>query len=157
LPNTATLPIPSPIKRRPVRDYEEALTTNPIRINGDLLIDDSLAQPGTQAESYGAANPQGEVAVSYFSLQNDPQKQFLVDHYVRVSRDGGRTFEAPVRVTPNSFDVRFAALAGNAFFLGDYNGLAGSASGFHMVWVATSLPSRLREFQPDVFFARTIN
>lgn len=104
-----------------------------------------------------AANRLGEVAVSYYSLQNDPQKRFLVDQYIRLSRDGGNTFEAPIRVTPNSFDVRFAAQAGNAFFLGDYTGLAGSANAFHMVWVATLLRSALSEFQPDVFSAHSVS
>ena len=68
-----------------------------------------------------AANAQRGVAVSYYSLQNDPQRRFLVDQYVRISEDGGRTFQPSIRVTRSSFDSRFAAQAGG-LFLGDISG-----------------------------------
>src|SRR6185295_1949956 len=51
-----------------------------------------------------AVNDASEVAISYYSLRNDPQRSFLVDEYVRISRDGGRTFEPSLRLTPASFD-----------------------------------------------------
>lgn len=79
-----------------------------------------------------AVNRQGHVAVSYYSLQNDPQRRFITDKYIRVSRDGGLSFEPGLRVTPQSFDIRDAAQAGG-FFLGDYVGLAGTDMGFQLL------------------------
>jgi hypothetical protein len=102
-----------------------------------------------------AANAQRGVAVSYYSLQNDPQRRFLADQYVRVSEDGGRTFLPSIRVTRSSFDVRFAAQA-SGFFLGDYNGLTGAGGRFHLLWVDTrNFSSATGGLQPDVFTART--
>ncbi|MCI0488442.1 MAG: glycoside hydrolase [Blastocatellia bacterium] len=102
-----------------------------------------------------AVNRRGEVAVSYYSLRNDPARAFLVDQYVSISRDGGNSFEPAIRVTPASFDVRFAARAGGSFFLGDYVGLTGTDDGFQMLWVAPELPSIRNPaiVQPDVFTA----
>jgi hypothetical protein len=99
-----------------------------------------------------AASFEGEVAVSYYSLQNDPERRFLADEYVRISRDGGRSFEPSIRLTPASFDVRFAAQAGNAFFLGDYAGLTATGPRFHAVWIGTALRSSITgSLQPDAF------
>src|SRR5262249_54629185 len=82
------------------------------------------------------------VAVSYYSLQNDPQRRFLTDRYVRISTDGGATFSPSVRATPASFDIRLAAHAGaGVSFLGDYAGLASGASRFHLLWIESGIPS----------------
>lgn len=101
-----------------------------------------------------AANRQGHLAVSYYSFQNDPQRSFFADKYVRISRDGGQTFEPGLRITPQSFDIRAASQAGG-FFLGDYVGLAGTESGFQLLWVGTDLESLINPSrrQPDVFTA----
>lgn len=101
-----------------------------------------------------ATNPNGDVAVSYYSFANDPERRFLTDLFLQVSTDGGKTFGTPQRVTQASFDLRYAAQA-RGFFLGDYIGLAGSNAGFHLLWVGTDLPSAFDNFrrQPDVFFA----
>ncbi|MEW6208197.1 MAG: sialidase family protein [Acidobacteriota bacterium] len=101
-----------------------------------------------------ACNSSGEVAVSFYSLRNDPERRFLVDEYVTISRDRGATFEPAERATAESFDIRFAAQAGG-FFLGDYVGLAGADARFHLLWVSTHLPSTINpdRRQPDVFTA----
>ncbi len=103
-----------------------------------------------------ACNSTGEVAVSYYSLRNDPERRFWMDVYVSISRDGGVNFEPAERATAESFDVRFAAQAGG-FFLGDYIGLAGAGAQFHLLWVSTHLPSAINpdRRQPDVFTAST--
>lgn len=102
-----------------------------------------------------AANSERGVAVSYYSLQNDPARRFIVDQYVRISEDGGSTFQPSIRVTPSSFDVRFAAQAGG-FFLGDYAGLTGAGGRFHLLWIDTRSVSPVTGGpQPDVFTART--
>ncbi len=102
-----------------------------------------------------AATSTGGVAVSYYDLQNDPQRKFLADVYVCISRDGGATFDPAQRITPTSFDVRNAAFAG-AYFLGDYTGLVGTDTAYDMLWVAPLLPSArdASRLQPDVFTVR---
>ncbi|MGH9763370.1 MAG: sialidase family protein, partial [Blastocatellia bacterium] len=91
-----------------------------------------------------AAMADQQVAVSYYSLQNDPQRAFLADEYVRVSPDGGKTFAPSVRVTPASFDLRQAALADSGFpFLGDYQGIAGAKGTFHLLWINPGIASTI--------------
>ena len=101
-----------------------------------------------------AVNADGRVAISYYSLRNDPTRQFLVDLYVTTSKDG-RTFGASRRVSSTSFDVRFAAMA-QELFLGDYMGLAAGRKFFHALWIGTMEKSRLEpaERQPDAFASR---
>lgn len=103
-----------------------------------------------------AARPNGSVAVSSYSLRNDPAREFLVDVVVQVSDDGGATFGAAQRATPESFDIRWAAEA-RGHFLGDYIGLAGSSERFHLLWVGTPERSAVdpEQRQPDVFAAST--
>jgi hypothetical protein len=100
-----------------------------------------------------AAN--GRVALSYYSLQNDPQLSFLVDEYVTVSQDRGATFQPSLRATRSSFDIRFASQSGG-FFLGDYAGLASAGSGFQLLWIDTHVTSAVTgKPEPDVFTAST--
>jgi len=95
------------------------------------------------------------VAVSYYSLENDPSRAHLVDRYARLSGDGGRSFGPPIRLTRKTFDIRFAAQA-RGYFLGDYVGLAGSDEHFHSLWVSTRRRSpELGSKQPDVWTSRT--
>lgn len=101
-----------------------------------------------------AVNADGRVAITYYSLRNDPTRQFLVDLYVTTSKDG-RTFGASRRVSSTSFDVRFAAMA-QELFLGDYMGLAAGRKFFHALWIGTMEKSRLEpaERQPDAFASK---
>ena len=98
----------------------------------------------------------GRVGVSYYSVQNDPERDFDVDVYLRASADGGVAFAPGTRVTAESFDARFSAQAGGQNFLGDYVGLTASSRDFALLWVGTSLASVLNPTrrQPDVFAAR---
>lgn len=101
-----------------------------------------------------AVSGDGRVAVSYYSLRNDPTRQFLVDLYAVTSRDGVN-FGASRRVSSTSFDVRFAAVA-QELFLGDYMGLAGGSKSFYALWIGTMEKSRLEpsEKQPDAFVSK---
>ncbi|NJL29541.1 MAG: hypothetical protein HC897_17465, partial [Thermoanaerobaculia bacterium] len=84
-----------------------------------------------------------------------PPARFLVDRYLRLSRDDGASFERSMRVTPASFDIRFAAQA-NGYFLGDYMGLAATDRAFHVLWVDTSrFDPELGRPEPEVLTART--
>jgi hypothetical protein len=95
----------------------------------------------------------GRLAVTYYSTRNDPDRHYLVDEYLAISKNGGATFGSSQRLSPSSWDIRFAAVAGGTFFLGDYQGLAAGKTTLYAVWVATSLPSSLNPTlrQPDVF------
>lgn len=99
-----------------------------------------------------AVNANGVVGVAYYSLRNDPSRRFLVDEYLAVSRDRGRRFARSLRVSPSSWDVRFAAFS-RGLFLGDYQGLAAARQMFHPLWVATFDTSRVDPpaRQPDAF------
>ena len=103
-----------------------------------------------------AVNGQGRVAVSYYSLRNDPSRHYVVDHYVAISRDGV-SFGASRRTNRPSFDARFAAFTQSGFFLGDYQGLVGGKKLFHALWVGTLERSLLHkgERQSDAFASKT--
>lgn len=102
-----------------------------------------------------AVNGLGQVAVSYYSLENDPGRAFLVDRFLRISDDGGASFGPAIRATRRTFDIRFAAVA-RGYFLGDYVGLAGADKHFYLLWVDTrKRSSTLGGKQPDVWSART--
>jgi hypothetical protein len=97
------------------------------------------------------------VALSYYSLQNDPDRKFLADEYVRVSSDGGKTFRPGLRATPQSFDLRLAAHSlVSAPFLGDYQGLAGANGSLHLLWVNPGIMSAVTgQLQPEVLTSST--
>lgn len=103
-----------------------------------------------------AVGPTGRVALSYYSLRNDPARQFLVDHYLALSTDGVN-FGAARRTTKSSFDVRFAAVSDRGFFLGDYQGLVVGKKLVHALWVGTLEASRVDPpaRQPDAFVSST--
>lgn len=103
-----------------------------------------------------AVGPTGRVALSYYSLRNDPAREFLVDHYLALSGDG-INFGAARRTTKSSFDVRFAAVSDRGFFLGDYQGLVVGRKFVHALWVGTLEASRIDPpaRQPDAFVSST--
>lgn len=113
--------------------------------------------PGASANFTPAVAVNGlhEVAVSYYSLRNDPQSQYLVDEYIALSADRGKTFGASRRVSARTYDVRDAAYA-RGYFLGDYQGIAGGSALFHPLWIATTKASKLDPSgkQPDAFTSR---
>ncbi|HEX9941975.1 MAG TPA: sialidase family protein [Thermoanaerobaculia bacterium] len=99
-----------------------------------------------------AVSPEGVVGVVYYSLRNDPARSVLVDEYFAVSRNRGRRFARSLRVSPASWDLRFAAVS-RGFFLGDYQGLAAGRRMFHPLWIGTFNASRIDpgSKQPDAF------
>jgi hypothetical protein len=120
-----------------------------------MLVSDGPSDAAAFTVSVAASGNQ--VAVSYYSLQNDPARRFLVDRYVRISTDGGVTFNPSVRVTPNSFDIRLAAQAGpGVAFLGDYAGTAAADSKFHLLWINSGIPSTVTgKPQPEALTSST--
>jgi hypothetical protein len=98
-----------------------------------------------------AVSPEGWVGVSYYSFRNN-KAGILVDEYLAVSKTQGQSFAKSLRVSPASWDLRYAATS-EGFFLGDYQGLAATSKTFYPLWIATYAPSRGNPLirQPDVF------
>jgi hypothetical protein len=119
----------------------------------EILSEDTSASSFTPAV---AVAPTGRVAVSYYSLRNDPARAFLVDHYLALSNDGVH-FASARRTTKSSYDVRFAAVSDRGFFLGDYQGLVAGRKLIHALWVGTLEASRIDPpaRQPDAFVTST--
>jgi hypothetical protein len=120
-----------------------------------MRVSDGPSDAAAFTVSVAAAG--NRVAVSYYSLQNDPQRRFLVDEYVRISTDGGLTFAPSARATAASFDVRQAAQAGpHVSFLGDYAGLAPADNTFHLLWINAGIPSTVTgKPQPEALTSST--
>jgi hypothetical protein len=132
------------------RSDDGGRTWSPLQIVSDGPGDASDFTPAV------AVGPTGRVAVSYYSLRNDPERRFLVDHYLALSGDGVN-FGASRRTTKSSFDVRFAAVTDRGFFLGDYQGLVMGRKLVHSLWVGTLEASRIDPpaRQPDAFTSST--
>jgi hypothetical protein len=100
-----------------------------------------------------AVDKLGRVGVCYSSLRNDPNRRVLVDQYCTFTRRRNGPFRPSQRVNAASYDVRFAAVAGGGYFLGDYQGMVGSQLGFNPLFIATLKPSAIHPDlrQPDAF------
>jgi hypothetical protein len=75
----------------------------------------------------------GIIWVSWFDTRNDPTNPTYYDIYAVDSRDGGNTFSANVRITPQS---DHAVLIGSTAFVGDYAGIAAGGGTAHPVWTS---------------------
>jgi hypothetical protein len=81
----------------------------------------------------------GKVAVTYYDNSNMTASDIAhwpTDFFGQVSTDGGATWGSAVHLA-GSFDLRTAPVA-RGFFLGDYEGLQPSGSGFLAVFVKTN-------------------
>ena len=81
----------------------------------------------------------GRVAVTYYdsrNLQPGETANWPTDYWVEYSTDGGATFTNEQHIA-GSFDLSTAPVA-RGFFLGDYEGLQPSGSGFLAVYVKTN-------------------
>lgn len=80
-----------------------------------------------------AVDAAGRVAISAFALANGRMDEVLL-----VSGAGELRFGPPLRVTTASFDPLDPATASRgkygAWWIGDWQGIAGGAGGFHLVW-----------------------
>ena len=95
--------------------------------------------------------PNGTVAVTYYDLRhNTPNPNTLfADNFVVHSHNGGQTW-SEARLTPHSFNLDTAPFA-RGLFMGDYQGLAHTASAFQALFVRTN--SNLQN-RTDVFSTR---
>jgi Neuraminidase (sialidase) len=86
-----------------------------------------------------AVNAAGTVAVTYYDskdLSPTNTSTWPIDYFVTYSTDGGATFGAP-QLIAGPFDNRSAPVA-RGFFLGDYEGLQSTGSGFVALFVKTN-------------------
>ena len=81
----------------------------------------------------------GVVAVSYYDNRNLGTNAAVMgtDYWVSFSTDGGASFGNEQRITSTSFDQLSAPFA-RGFFLGDYEGLQPSGTGFEALYVTTN-------------------
>jgi hypothetical protein len=84
-------------------------------------------------------NAGGAVAVTYYDFRNDTPDTTtaLTDYWIRISTDGGGGWEPSQRVTPTSFDMKKAPIAGG-YFVGDYEGLDHAGDTFKLFFVQTN-------------------
>jgi hypothetical protein len=86
-----------------------------------------------------AVNASGVVAVTYYDskdLNSTNTTTWPIDYFVTYSLDGGASFSAPQQIA-GPFDLRSAPVA-RGFFLGDYEGLQSTGSGFLSLFVKTN-------------------
>jgi hypothetical protein len=83
-----------------------------------------------------AVDEAGRVAISAFALANG-----RVDEVLLISRSRELRFGPPLRATTAPFDPLDATTASRgkygAWWIGDWQGIAGSAGAFHLVWSDT--------------------
>ena len=94
----------------------------------------------------------GRVGVVYYDLRFDASRRdgtYTTTEWIAFSTDGGRTFGASRRVSPD-FDHALAANAGG-FFLGDYQGLGVTGTAFVPFFGATLEPQADGLTGSDIF------
>ena len=82
----------------------------------------------------------GIIAVTYYDTRNLTPNQtgnLPTDYWVEYSTNAGISFGNEQRITQKPFDIRTAPVA-RGFFLGDYEGLQPSGSGFAVLFVKTN-------------------
>lgn len=85
----------------------------------------------------------GRIAVTYYdnrNLQPNQTANLPTDYFITFSTDGGKTFGGEERLTATSFD-QMAAPVARGLFLGDYEGLQPSGTGFEVMFVKTNCNS----------------
>ena len=97
-----------------------------------------------------AVNVRGDVAVTYYSFvaSKHPSRALMTQYWITFSKDGGRTWTTAQPVSRHAFDLRTAPFNGG-FFLGEYQGLAGTGNAF--VVVAAFTNGRSLDNRTDIY------
>jgi hypothetical protein len=116
--------------------------STPVRVNGVPGVPAFTAQVHARAD--------GLVGVTYYDLRSDTADLTTLptDYWLATSADGVSWSEARVA---GPFDLAFAPLAGNAYFLGDYMGLASAGTAFLSLHIRTNADLANRT---DVYLTR---
>jgi hypothetical protein len=95
---------------------------------------------GDQFQSEISTSPGGRIDISFYDRRYSANQ--LVDLTYATSADGGATWQR-ARVTPAGFDPsQWGVPSGTGFrpFIGDYNGIASTATGASMTWTGFAPP-----------------
>ena len=93
------------------------------------ILDEQAFTPSVAVDSNGT------VGVTYYDNRYDnPVTNQSTDYWGITSTTGGASW-TETRLTTSSFDIEHAPTAGGCCFLGDYEGLAGTGSGFQAAFV----------------------
>ena len=102
--------------------------SEPARVNLNTPVGVDAFTPSVDVTSNGT------VGVTFYDFRNNtPAAGALADHFLVHSHDGGATW-SETRLTPTSFDVEAAPVAGG-LFLGDYVGLATKGTSFVSLFI----------------------
>ena len=82
----------------------------------------SVMNPAIAVSANGTA-----VSVQFMDKRNAPDGRNFIDHYLAQSFDGGATWQANIRLTEMSSDIRFGTPTSRGVMLGDYLGLVAPA------------------------------
>jgi len=99
----------------------------PLRVNNDATTTDQFMPAIAVAEN-------GNVGVAFYDRRNDPDNNSLVDVYLAVSSDSGRTFFTNQRVTTANWPVLPTPLGFRAGYHGDYIQMAVAGNNFYVAW-----------------------
>jgi hypothetical protein len=102
-----------------------------------------------------AVDSRGRVGIVYYDLRDDTSAKdasLITTEWLTVSTDGGQTFGASRRLTPD-FDQTASPNAGG-FFLGDYQGLAAAGSSFQPFFAADLVAQANGNLGSDIFSTR---
>ncbi len=99
----------------------------PVRVNNDATATDQFMPAVAVADN-------GNVGVAFLDRRNDPEDNSLLDVYLGVSTDGGRSFPVNQRVTTVNSPVLPTPLGFRAGYHADYNQVVASGNNFYIVW-----------------------
>ncbi len=99
----------------------------PLRVNNDATTTDQFMPAIAVAEN-------GNVGVAFYDRRNDPDNNSLVDVYLALSSDNGRTFFTNQRVTTANWPVLPTPLGFRAGYHGDYIQMAAAGNNFYVAW-----------------------
>lgn len=97
----------------------------PVKINDDTTFND-------QWQGDVSVDAQGRVWASWWDSRNDPAN-VLTEEYGAVSTDGGVTFSPNFKIGNQNFNpnvIRISQGSGQAYYLGDYQGMSGKTFTF---------------------------
>jgi len=119
--------------------------SSPVRATTDSLTDGyDHFTPGIFAVAGGG------LAVSYSVQKESPTLSGIIYTAVSLSKNGGRTWTAPIRINDNLSYVKYAANAGGPF-LGDYQATVATATEVHPIFIIANKPQGNAQHDEDTY------
>ena len=101
--------------------------SDPVRVTSDTTATDRF-QPDV------AVADNGNVGIIFYDRRNDPDNNSLMDLYVAISTDAGRSFPINSRVTTTNWPVLPTPLGYRPGYHGDYNKVTAVGNDFYAAW-----------------------